>query len=57
LPLAFVLLAERFGGWPWDIENAPADRVEYYLAVIGAEGEAHADHAGLSDGEEVYRME
>jgi hypothetical protein len=52
-----VLLAERFGGWPWDIEDAPADRVTHYLAVIGAEGEAHADHAGLSDGEEVYRME
>lgn len=57
LPLAFVLLGERFGGWPWEIENAPADRLAYYLAVIGAEGEAHGDHAGMEPGEEVYRME
>jgi len=55
LPLAHVLIGERFGQWPWSIEDAPADRVAYYLAIMGAEAEAHQDHAGLGD-DEVIRM-
>jgi len=50
-----VLIGERFGQWPWSIEDAPADRVAYYLAIMGAEAEAHQDHAGLGD-DEVIRM-
>jgi hypothetical protein len=56
LPLAFVLLGERFGGWPWELEQAPLDRVNYYLAVMAAEAEAHQDHDGLSGDETVIRM-
>jgi hypothetical protein len=55
LPLAHVLIAERFGGWPWDLEQAPADRVAYYFAIMAAEAEAHHDHEGLGD-EELIRM-
>jgi len=51
-----VLIAERFGQWPWSIEDAPADRVAYYLAIMGAEAEAHQDHDGLSGDEEIIRM-
>lgn len=56
LPLAHVLIAERFGQWPWSIEGEPADRVAYYLAVMAAEAEAHQDHAGLDGDEEIIRM-
>jgi hypothetical protein len=56
LPLAHVLLGERFGQWPWSIEQAPADRVAYYLAIMSAEAEAHQDHAGLDGDEEIIRM-
>jgi hypothetical protein len=55
LELAYVLLGERFGQWPWTILDAPADRVERFLAVIGAESEAHGDHAGMAPGDEIYR--
>ena len=56
LPLAHVLIAERFGQWPWAIESEPADRVAYYLAVMAAEAGAHQDHAGLDGDEEIIRM-
>ena len=56
LPLAFVLIAERFGGWPWELEQAPADRVTYYLAIMAAEAEAHQDHEGLDGDETIIRM-
>lgn len=41
IDLALVLIAERFGGYPWEIEDAPADRVEWYMSVMGAESEGH----------------
>jgi hypothetical protein len=46
MPLAFCYLGERFGKWPWDIEGEPADRVEYYLSVLAAEGEYNSLYAG-----------
>lgn len=50
-------LAERFGKWPWELETEPADRVRYYLAVMGAEGEAKAAMDGLKPEESFYRLE
>lgn len=50
-PLLFIQLAERFGGWPWDVEREPADRVLYYLKVMGVQGEARAALAGLEPDE------
>lgn len=43
LPLAIVRIGERFGHWPWELEDEPLDRVEYYLAVMSAEAAAQAD--------------
>lgn len=50
-------LAERFGKWPWQLEDEPADRVRYYLAVMGAEGEAKAAMEGLKPDETFTRYE
>lgn len=55
--LAYVYLGERFGKWPWELEDQPADRVQYYMAVLGAEAEAHQDHEGLEPGENIIRVE
>lgn len=44
---AYVLLGERFGRLPWEIEDAPADRVTFYLGLLRAEGEYKDDLAGL----------
>ena len=46
MPLALCLIGERFGVPPWEIETAPADRVEYYLSVLAAEGEYNSLYAG-----------
>jgi hypothetical protein len=43
---ADIIIAERFGALPWEIEEAPADRVAYYLGILGIEGE----YKGLMDG-------
>lgn len=54
MPLAYVYIGERFGLAPWDIEAADADRVQYYLNVIGIEGEARADLDGLEPDEAMH---
>lgn len=38
---ANVLLAERFGKWPEEAEERPADRALFYNAVLGVEAKAH----------------
>jgi hypothetical protein len=53
LPLAYVRIAERFGGWPWDIETAPLDRVQFYLGIMGVEAEGQALVDGLADDEDL----
>lgn len=53
LPLALCIIGERFGTPPWEIERAPADRVEFYLNVLAAEGEAHEIYDGAPAGEDV----
>lgn len=55
-PLALVHLAERFGKWPWELEDQPADKVRRYLAVMGIEGEAKAAMDGLRPDEAFYRL-
>lgn len=57
MPYAMVLLAERFGGWPWEIETAPADRVTHYLNLLGVEGEARSALDGLEPDEPFIREE
>jgi hypothetical protein len=54
---AHVLLAERFGRWPWELRHEPADEVTRYLAVIGAEGQARDLLDGLSDTDSLVRSE
>ena len=54
MPYAYVLIGERFGLAPWDIEDAPADRVQFYLNLLGAEGEFKGDLAGLEPHEPMY---
>lgn len=55
LPLALVLIAERFGGFPWEVERADAERVQYYLNVIGIEGEAHEAMDDLKPDEKLVK--
>jgi hypothetical protein len=42
MPLAYVFLGERFGKWPEECKERPADRAAYYNAVLSAEAEARA---------------
>ncbi len=56
-PLALVHLAERFGKWPWELEQEPTDKVRHYLAVMGIEGEAKAAMDGLKPDEPFVRIE
>jgi hypothetical protein len=51
--MALVYMGERFGVPPWDIEQAPADRVEYYLSIMGVEGEMQALLDGLGPEDEL----
>lgn len=55
LPLAFVFMAERFGGWPWELEDVPIDKLYYYMNVIGAEGKVRSQLEGLPDDEPLLR--
>jgi hypothetical protein len=56
-PLILVQLGERFGRLPWEIEDAPTDRAMYYIKVMGVQGEARAEMAGLEPDEEFFREE
>lgn len=53
LPLAHVYLAERFGGWPWAIKQAPADDVLYYFNVMRAEADGQEAVGDAPDDEFV----
>ena len=55
MPLAFVLLGERFGALPWELEDAPLDRLEFYLGVMGVEGRTHELVDDLPDDETLVR--
>lgn len=57
MPYALVLIGERFGVPPWELEQAPSDRVRYYMTLLGIEGEARGAMEGLSPDEEFYREE
>jgi hypothetical protein len=46
-----VLIGERFGVPPWEVEEAPSDRLEYFLGILGIEGEYKGLMAGLDPGE------
>ena len=54
MPLAFDIMAQRWGIPPWELEQAPADRVLWYMAVVGIYNEAQADLEGLPADQEMY---
>lgn len=54
-PLAYVHLGERFGKWPWEIEDEPADRVAYYLGVMAKEAEYRDALADVGPRDEYFR--
>ena len=53
--MAAIHLGERFGKWPWELDDQPADRVRYYVAIMSIQGEAKAALEGLSPDEPFYR--
>lgn len=53
--MAAIHLGERFGKWPWELDDQPADRVRHFVAVMGVQGEAKAALEGLSPDEPFYR--
>lgn len=57
MPLAHIFLGERFGKWPWELEDQPADKVQFYMNVIGAYNEAQADMRGLKEHQPMYWFE
>ncbi|HET7183003.1 MAG TPA: hypothetical protein VFI15_12295 [Candidatus Limnocylindrales bacterium] len=52
---ANVLIGERFGRFPWEVEDAPLDRYLIYRAVLAAEAEARALLDGLDPDEPLIR--
>jgi len=50
-----VLIGERFGIPPWEIEQAPADRVTFYLNVMSAEATTHELVDDLPNDETLIR--
>ena len=50
-----VMLAERFGCTPLDIEDGEADRWLKYLGVMGIEGEVRELGQGVPDTEPLMR--
>jgi hypothetical protein len=53
-PLALDFLAQRWGVPPWQLEEAPADKVLWYMAVVGIYNEAQADMEGMSEHEAMF---
>jgi hypothetical protein len=51
MPLAFDILAQRWHIPPWELEEAPADKVFWYMQVVGIANEAEADMDGLKGDE------
>lgn len=52
-----MLLGERFGQWPWSIEEQPADRVYFYSRLLGIEGQAARHLERLPRGERAIKLE
>lgn len=48
-------LGERFGRWPWELDDAPIDRVLWYARIMGIEAEAREALSGLEPDEPFYR--
>lgn len=53
---ANVMLAERFGCLPWELEDAPLDQYRKYLSVLAIEGEVKGLLADLEPDEPLIRM-
>lgn len=50
---SYIKLSERFGGKPWEWEDAPADRALKYIRVMQAEAEIMNLLEGLAPDEEL----
>lgn len=48
-----MLLAERFGKWPEECEERPADRALFYNAILSVEGRAEQLLKGLEPGDQL----
>lgn len=53
---ANVLIGERFGRFPWEVEDAPLDRYLVYRNVLGIEAEIKGLLEGLEPDEPLVRM-
>ena len=53
----YVQLADRFGGWPEQYRQMPADELLPWLALLGVEGEVAADWDGLGPDDDVVRYD
>lgn len=52
-----LAVCERFGIPPWELEDAPADRVAYWFGVLGAEGAVLRELEGVGPDEQFYDAE
>jgi hypothetical protein len=53
--MAAIHLGERFGKWPWELDDQPTDRVLWYTRIMGIEAEARGAMEGLEPDEPFYR--
>lgn len=54
MPYIYVQMADRFSLAPWVVEDAPADRFQFYLGILAEEGRIKGDLAGLEPDEEMF---
>lgn len=52
-----MVLADRWGGKPWEYEDAPADVKLRYLALLAVESEHGKAAAGLSPDEPLIEWD
>jgi hypothetical protein len=52
-PYANVLIAQRFGKWPEECEERPADRALFYNRILTIEAEAEQKTHDLKEGDEL----
>jgi len=47
IDLVYIALGERFGRFPWEVKEAPADELAYFMAVMGEEARVKSELDGL----------
>jgi hypothetical protein len=51
---ARILIAERFGQWPWTLDEAPLAEYLRFVAVLNLEGQIKSQLQGLPTDQRVY---